>query len=825
MWKPTAKIPRNHQKDTSLVQVTEFTNILNQQDPLLGNQKDLTPICNFKGEEFRTLNNTRNVEWWEKYAAELLDTIQLVASGQAEPNLKNLIFRSPKAFKAGTFSTMIPIWLVLIHQLPDPKIKWQAYQNIFYGVSVFSNIPKIPWNAPLRFREDIWLTTNTLSHGTNLHLKTNLFQTKADPEICGIRLPPLVNYPVLAPTPGTSFPEGRIRPFIQANAKNTIENGKFIRENIIKWHKTGAIEIINDPKFMPKASTAITIASKWNEQGTEIQLRQCNDAGMFKACQAYKLPCKLDSVLEVIGFLRKGDLLGKSDDKSGFHHLLFENESSQIAIQFWQGFFFRFRAAAFGFSVVPAMFQMANMTIVNFLRVVAHVPIFLYLDDRIVVQRPSSEQERLALLSGKKAPRNITLAAMLQIAAGGFISIEKSVFLPTTRLVFLGFVLDTDLETVEIPQNKWDRFQVELRTFLGKEQVHIKSLERLRGKMCSFLVVIVNMQIYIREATIMITKGDEEGHTSLPWNKHLREELELWVEKLDPEFPRFFQLSRKWSQTELIQVDPILAWTDACNVAMGIYCEELNETRTLYFDQFQAQWAIHHKEAWAIRMFLRLRCSEMRDREVLFLCDNQSVEQSFHKGSRDPLLNDIIKDINLFCIEKAITARITWVPTDEQLADAPSREISWLEEITNPELIPVIEKLIGFTFTLDAFATNVNSIKNLPFLTRYPDDTAIGTNFFSFPNLNCYRLYCFPPKPLAAATAKHLLRKATKTDWALLFHVWDAIPAWCFIEPKTKLFKVHGMASLFPSKKLDTKLGYYEPNLMAKATYLLVFRK
>ena len=300
------------------------------------------------------------------------------------------------------------------------------------------------------------------------------------------------------------------RPYFQPNNQSSYDHPEFVAEQLIKWHKTGAIRFRNDNDiFKPKITTGITVAGKILPEGTN-KLRLCNDSGPWKATQFDKVPCQLDEIKDALAFLRKGDLMFKQDDKSGFHHLLLEPDSANLAVQFWMGFYFQYRASAFGYSIVPGQYQLANMTIVNFLRKIYKISMWLYLDDRLIVIRPRDEQERDELLSGKKTAKEIIIATAAQVLLGGTISREKSVFDPTDKIEFLGFEIDTTEQTVSIPMVKWMAFQAQLTEFLSDPDCQqYNFLEIIRGKCCSFLVVIPNMQLYIRNITQCLVDADE----------------------------------------------------------------------------------------------------------------------------------------------------------------------------------------------------------------------------------------------------------------------------------------------------------------------------
>jgi hypothetical protein len=208
-------------------------------------------------------------------------------------------------------------------------------------------------------------------------------------------------------------------------------------------------------------------------------------------------------------FINKDDYLSKNDDSSGFLQAYLDKPSQEMTHFRWGPYIFKFFAAAFGIARVPSDFQLLNNCAVSFLR--RHgVPVSLYLDDRLVVEKDMTQEKLKLIKEGKAAPKNAFLTCTAMIAAGGFISRKKSTFICSKQINFLGFDICTETETISIPPEKWLKFQSELNEILDSKKVEFKSLEKLRGKMCSFLLVIMNMRLYIRGITEYLVQADKD---------------------------------------------------------------------------------------------------------------------------------------------------------------------------------------------------------------------------------------------------------------------------------------------------------------------------
>ena len=60
-----------------------------------------------------------------------------------------------------------------------------------------------------------------------------------------------------------------------------------------------------------------------------------------------------------------------------------------------------------------------------------------------------------------------------------------------------------------------------------KRNPRFKEVEKLRGKMCSFLLVATNMRLYIRRVTAALVEN--EGNELIPMTEDLKEELTVRI--------------------------------------------------------------------------------------------------------------------------------------------------------------------------------------------------------------------------------------------------------------------------------------------------------
>ena len=754
----------------------------------------------------------KSSEEWKNIAVDLLHKSQLVLDGKLIPNWEMLPYRSEKDFRAGIFSTQKEIWPIFINALETDKLKSQAYKIITSGLSIADNQDDLPPSKRRKFRDKTWLCTGKKQNNCYEDLiekGATVVKDKEGKEYIEIGTnlyPRETHYVMEAKRLGKS---GRFerKPYYQNNQKRILDNPEEMQEQIEKWCKQGVLKHLG-PEETIKSTTRTSLVLAYHE--TKKVYRICFDGGPSKVTQKYQVECKLDSIYDAIALLEKGDHMAKLDDKSGFLQIHFDKPSQELSHVKWGKEIFEFFGSIFGVSRVPADFQLVNSCVVSFLRKEG-IPITLYLDDRLVIEKNINHLELNEIKSGKRAPRNVWLTHALIIASGGYISKKKSTFVCQTRLEFLGFILDTKKETVEIPTEKWERVQSTIGEIRKSKTVSFKELEKLQGTLCSFLVVITNMQLYIRRITEKMKNMNLKNEMESRVDDRLDEELEIWQDLSK----NAIKLERPWIKGTPLIVETKIS-TDASS-SNGGWVEPDGTERTIPWTEEEAKLHITLKEALIIRKYLEQTRVQNANKRITFLCDNEGVVKTFEKGSKDPALNDEIRAIRLLGCEINCLLNIEWVSTKDQLADKASRTIDIQEEILITEVFKKLESVNGIRCEIDLCATFANK-KCERYYSRFKEEGAEGQDAFTYTGQEL--VYAFPPKSLANSLFIKLIQN--KVKFLGIYHQYQEQPMWRSLAPiGTKITRIDESwlkknnikrehPTLIPCKKRRAPEGYYE---------------
>ncbi|CAG5094395.1 Oidioi.mRNA.OKI2018_I69.XSR.g13518.t1.cds [Oikopleura dioica] len=660
------------------------------------------------------------------------------------------------------------------------KVKPLIYHFVMNGADLFLNLKAIPHTKPVEFKKKKLVTRWKRNHANSDAIKKlggNL-KTWYNGRL---RLSKFV------PKPYEKIGK-RFKKLQVASQEAVKERNEEIIDQISKWCKMGSIS------RLPEASKDSWLQSGFilvDKPGRET--RVCLNGGILKPLQLYSFPCKLEAVGTAIQMLKKGDLLYKFDDKKGFHQLPLSEESKKMACFGWGGQRFKNNILAFGLPAAPGIYQLMNLCGVNFLRKNG-IKITLYLDDRLLIVSPASEEDRKQLLEGKKISREVWATAATLVALGGFVNIEKSTFLPTQRLEFLGFILDTTKETVEIPPQRWKALTALMEEAQNKQLVEAKLLERIRGTMASMAEVFSNMRLLIRQTTLLIKQADNKNLEKVQLTPQIKAEWARW-KKLEEK-----GLSRIWTQNSR-QETGLIIYTDASSHAGAIVIEQWGLEEKFAWEADLADKHICIKEAMAILYAVEWYGPKFENKRILFLCDNDSVVQGIIAGSKDLEMNDILVRIWEIAQRFNIDLKCDWVSTKKQLADAPSRIIDSREQRLTANGFAYLQSHLTDALDVDVAATILNS-KCKDFISRRESKGALGADFLSFPihKLMGRKLYAFPPQAVAFRYFKRLTE--IPTPWVLLVAIFETETA-VIAEARSRGYRIFDLPSdsiLTPAK-------------------------
>ena len=205
------------------------------------------------------------------------------------------------------------------------------------------------------------------------------------------------------------------------------------------------------------------------------------------------------------------------------------------------------------------------------------------------------------------------------------VSMEKT-FWATTRLVFLGLLIDTVLQCVFIPIEKVQKAQALIESILDKKS-HKITLNQLQ-KICGFLNFLGRAVIPGRALTRRLyayTTNDKlKPHHHIRVNAEMREDLKMWLSFIQN--PAVF--CRPFLDfSSFIIADEINMYSNASgNIGMGAICGSAWMYKlwpTTFITKYRP--SIEYLELYAVTAAVLTWIHLFRNKKIILFCDNQSV--------------------------------------------------------------------------------------------------------------------------------------------------------------------------------------------------------
>ena len=192
-------------------------------------------------------------------------------------------------------------------------------------------------------------------------------------------------------------------------------------------------------------------------------------------------PFQLETLKDVHRIVERGSQMIACDEKAGYSHMsTSENSQPYFGFQFG-GWLFCYTTLPFGFKAAAFVYQTVGMQVTSYLRALG-MTTMQYIDDRMsatAVSRLSGHQHDISLLDG---PRLVYVLVEIMTRLGYTFSLKKSQLIPSTRIKFLGFYVDSDKEAFILPDDKKEKFVALREKILAATSVDVRTLQRFAGK-------------------------------------------------------------------------------------------------------------------------------------------------------------------------------------------------------------------------------------------------------------------------------------------------------------------------------------------------------
>lgn len=199
-------------------------------------------------------------------------------------------------------------------------------------------------------------------------------------------------------------------------------------------------------------------------------------------------------------------------------------------------------------------------------------------------------------------------------------------------------------------------------------------------------------------------------------------------------------------------------------LGLGSITQEVSD----YWTEEECRMEIAAKEATAVEKVLVSFANELRNSRVDAEVDNKSVVDAWNnQRGRSLGLNTALKSLFFTTVRLNISLHMSYIPTSENPADAPSRRLSSLDSQLSPTLWEYVQKEFGGKYghscdlmSLDSNAMKDGNGRSLPHFTPFPSPESSGVNVFA-QDLTAHKAilshpYVFPPSLLVGPVLRFL---------------------------------------------------------------------
>ena len=451
---------------------------------------------------------------------------------------------------------------------------------------------------------------------------------------------------------------------------------------------------------------------------TILNLKQFNEFVVYRHF-------KMDTLEHAIQLMKQGCYMASVDLKDAYYTIPIHPSHQKYLKFLFEGQFYQYTCLPNGLASAPRLFTKVLKPVYATLRSMGHIS-SAYIDDSYL-QGDTYDECR----------RNVIDTATLFTKLGFCVHPDKSVFNPTCRLVFLGFVLDSVNMTVEPTKEKKEKIISTCSVFMTNKPITIRQVAELIGVLVSNFPGAQYGPLHYRDlerekySALLCNKGDFTAVMQLSSEALL--EVQWWINNAQ-------SLKRN-----IIHDNPdIVIQSDASNLGWGaVYGQAKAGGR---WTAKEAECHINVLELQAAFFALKCFCSSLTARHVQIQIDNTTAIAYINHmgGTKSIQLNALAIDLWNWCIERNLWVSAVHIAGKlNTFADEKSRHFSdkheWkLNKNCFNEIISHFPEL-----NIDMFASRLNN--QLPvYCSWQADPESIHVDAFSV-DWSKYKFYAFPP--------------------------------------------------------------------------------
>ena len=363
--------------------------------------------------------------------------------------------------------------------------------------------------------------------------------------------------------------------------------------------------------------------------------------------------------------------------------------------------------------------------------------------------------------------KNISDTTALVDSLGFTIQPDKSIFVPTQEIQFLGFLLNFRNMTVRLTAEKIDNIVGECRSILTKGAVTIRALAQLVGKLVASEPGVPHAVLHYKpleqEKDRVLKQHFGKFEEKIVLSRVAKCEIQWWIDNLH-------------SCVKPVSRGPpdMILKTDSSKTGWGGIVENTSLKTGGHWSYTEQNQHINVLEMTAAFLTLQFFCATKSDIHVqLFLDNSAAVANLAHMGGKTDELNSLAREIWFWCIKRNIWLSVAHLPGKLNVeANKMSRtlhdDMEW--QLDRDVFLQVCTVLGSCGIDLFASRLNYHLEKYVSFL---PDPLARAVDAFTF-TWEHFTYYAFPPFSLLGKIIQKI--SMDKATVVLIAPLWTTQP-------------------------------------------------
>ena len=510
-----------------------------------------------------------------------------------------------------------------------------------------------------------------------------------------------------------------------------------------------------------------------------------------------KVKFSMTTVRDIMNSIQR-DYYFVSIDLTDAYYSIKLHESAWPFVRFmWAGVIYEYHVLVFGLAPSPRVFTKMITAAVKFLKAVFLIWIAGYIDDFLI----QAESSRISYLHAE-------ITILVFHCLGYEVNFKKSSLVPSQTIEHLGFVFDSHLMTISVPDAKVVKVVGLALCFLEEGGLSVKQLQSLIGRLESLRPAVALAPLHYRGLQGLLKpflqKQDSE-ELFLPLSQAARRDL-LWWGKLSRETSTA-PLRRESHSLQLSADAAGSGWGG--HSSRGGFCQGVWTLKEM-------EWHINRKELVAAKLSI---ASMMKPGDsVLINLDSRTAAAFINRmgGTRSKSLCKEALELWDLVLANHGWVKANWLPRDQnQQADMLSKiAIDTWEVALSPEVAQMLWNR-WFIPTMDMFASWRCHVVET-YCSWYPDHQAVKRDAFcleTWPDM----IYCFPPVPLISMVLERLVRDRVRRA-ILVVPKWPVSVWWSPLQSMLVDSLQLGFYKRVLSSPLGRKLPYLNPLIACLVT-------